>query len=48
MFSTLSDFLQVEKWGILRSNAFASNSVSNWEKTFMEAFQMLQQAYEED
>jgi hypothetical protein len=27
---------------------FASNSVSNWEKTFTEAFQMLQQAYEED
>ena len=27
---------------------FASNSVSNWEKTFTEAFQMLQQAYGED
>ena len=26
----------------------ASSSVSNWEKTFTEAFQMLQQAYGED
>jgi len=48
VFSTLCDFLQVEKCGILRSNAFASNSVSNWEKTSTEAFQMLQQAYGED
>jgi len=48
VFSTLGDFLQVEKFGILRSNAFASYSVSNWEKTFTEAFQMLQQAYGDD
>ena len=34
VFSTLGDFLQVEKWMILRSNAFASNSVSNWEKIY--------------
>jgi len=33
VFSTLGDFffLQVDKWRILRSNAFASNSVSNGE-----------------
>jgi len=27
---------------------FVSNCVSNWEETFTEAFQMLQQAYGED
>ena len=41
-------FLQVDKWRILRSNAFASISVSNGEKTFTETFQMLQQAYGEN
>ena len=34
MFSTIGDFLQVEKRRILRSNAFASNYVSIWEKNF--------------
>ena len=28
-------FLHVEKWRILRSNAFASNSVSNWGKKLL-------------
>jgi len=32
MFRTLGDFLQVEKWRVLRSNAFASNSLSSLEK----------------
>jgi hypothetical protein len=31
----------------MRSNPFASNSVSNWEKSFTETFEMLLQAYEE-
>jgi len=36
--------------GFLRSDAFASNSVSNWgkKKTFTGAFQTLQQAYGDD
>ena len=38
VFSALGDFLQVEEWRILKSNVFAWNSVSNWEK----------QAYGED
>ena len=38
MFSTLGDFLQVEKRRILRSNAFASSSVSNWEKLLRRLF----------
>ena len=31
VFSALGDFLQVEKWRILKSNVFAWNSVWNWE-----------------
>ena len=38
MFSTLGHFLQVDKWRILRSNAFASNSVSNREKLLQRLF----------
>ena len=40
MFSNLGDFffLQVEKWRILRSNAFASNAVSDWEKLLQRLF----------
>jgi len=38
MFSTLGDFLQVEKFRILRSNAFASNSLSNLEKLLQRLF----------
>jgi hypothetical protein len=34
VFGTLGDFLQIEKWGILRSNVFTSNSVSNWENFY--------------
>jgi hypothetical protein len=34
VFSTLVDFWQVETWRILRSNVFASNSVSNWKKFY--------------
>ena len=40
VFSTLGEFLEVEKWRILRSKAFASNCVSNWKKTFTETFQI--------
>jgi len=43
----LGDFLQVEKWRILRSMDFASNCFKLG-KTFTETFQMLQQAYGED
>ena len=32
VFSTLGDFLQLDKLRILKSNTFASNSVSNREK----------------
>jgi len=38
VFSTLGDFLQVDKWRILRSNAFVSNSVSNKEKLLWRLF----------
>ena len=38
MFSTLGDFLQVDKWRILRSNAFVSNSVSNRENLLRRLF----------
>ena len=38
MFSTLGDFLQIEKFRILRSNAFASNSLSNLEKLLQRLF----------
>jgi len=51
VFSTLGNFLQVGKWRILRSNAFASNSVSNREKLLRRLFRCcnrLQQAYGED
>ena len=36
--SILGDFLQVDKWRILRNNAFASNSVSNREKLLQRHF----------
>jgi hypothetical protein len=38
VFSALSYFLQVEKWRILKSNVFAWNSVSNWEKLLRRPF----------
>ena len=38
VFSALGDFLQVEKWRILKSNVFAWNSVSNWEKPLRRLF----------
>jgi len=41
VFSTLDDFLQLDKWRSLRSNAFASNSVSNREKLLQRLFRWL-------
>ena len=38
VFSALGDSLQVEKRRILKSNVFAGNSVSNWEKPVRRLF----------
>jgi len=38
IFSTLGDFLQIDKWTVLSSTAFASNSVSNREKLLRRHF----------
>ena len=48
MFSTLGDFLQVEKFRILRSNAFASNCFQIWKSFYGDFSDVATHGYGED